>query len=419
MSSPEPVWITPSPSPPKPALNFGTNRLEVEESASPCLRGGKVLINMKRTPQPILTQSRLTGSGILQIQGSAAASSSAPKPPDVGTADEAMSMDIETSTTAKRGVQPELAVLQPPVGGGLAQPAGMVVTTDFLLKTLKVNTDEIIKSFTTNLGALSSRVDGNALRIADNSAAIADQGGELSRQRGQLEAIRARVSSLEKGRTITATVKSRAILSKEYEAARNSIRIWPIPGVSEQEMWEMVGDFIHDTLRVPTADVGQEDIISIGRTDEEKAPGSIKDEVVVRFRDRRTRDTVMSCSVNLAERVDQAGRPTAGTRLEIPQELKDTFRLLSRFGPGCERDMDLELNDISNLTTIMAQCMRMSNYLAMSIGQECPRTWPGPTWTSPTARRMSSTNADWLRSSCPDRGTGSAFHYPQSRQNER
>ena len=29
---------------------------------------------------------------------------------------------------------------------------------------------------------------------------------------------------------------------------------------------------------------------------------------------------------------DKEGRPTAGIRLEIPEELKDTFRLLARFG---------------------------------------------------------------------------------------
>ena len=181
-----------------------------------------------------------------------------------------MNVDMDTPTPVGQAAP---ADRRPAVGDGPLQPAGMVVTTDFLLKTLKANTDEIIKSFTTNLGALASRVDGNALRIADNSATISDHEGELSRQQNEMEAIRARVFSLEKGRAPTETVKARAILSSEYEAARNSIRMWPIPGVSEQEMWEMVGDFIHDILRVPTLEVGQEDIISIKRTNEEKALG--------------------------------------------------------------------------------------------------------------------------------------------------
>ena len=230
----------------------------------------------------------------------------------------------------------------PPAGGDCGAPvgppnpaahsSGTVVTTDFLLKTLKANTDEIIKSFTTNLGALSARVDGNALKIADNNAAIAEQGSELTRQRSELEAIRARVTTLERHPAPANTVRHRAVLSEEYTAARNSIRMWPIRGLSDQDMWGNVGDFIHDTLGVSTSDVGHDDIMSIRRVMEDGTPDGVSDEVIVRFHDRRIRDTVMANSVNLASCIDQAGRPTAGTRLEIPHELKDTFRLLSRFG---------------------------------------------------------------------------------------
>ena len=50
------------------------------------------------------------------------------------------------------------------------------------------------------------------------------------------------------------------------------------------------------------------------------------------FKDRRKRDLVMAGSVNLAYEVGPDRRPTAGTRLEIPPELKGTFRLFTRFG---------------------------------------------------------------------------------------
>ena len=282
---------------------------------------------MKRTPQPQLTQSRLTGSGLLQIQGS----SVPPAPP--GTTPKAAgtpNVDVMDTSAPPQAVDGNGVVAGPP--DPAVNSSGTVVTTDFLLKTLKANTDEIIKSFTTNLGALSSRVDGNALKTADNSAAIADQESELTRQRGELKAIRARVSTLERQPMPTKTVRHRAVLSEEYIAARNSIRMWPIRGLSDHDIWGNVGDFIHDTLRVSTSDVGHEDIVSITRVIEDGTPEEIRDEVLVRFRDRRVRDTVMANSVNLAGCIDQAGRPTAGTRLEIPHELKDTFRLLSRFG---------------------------------------------------------------------------------------
>ena len=59
---------------------------------------------------------------------------------------------------------------------------------------------------------------------------------------------------------------------------------------------------------------------------------TIRDEVAVIFYKRRKRDTVMVNSSNLFGYVDEGGKPTAGIRLEIPPELRDTFRLLSRFG---------------------------------------------------------------------------------------
>ena len=54
--------------------------------------------------------------------------------------------------------------------------------------------------------------------------------------------------------------------------------------------------------------------------------------MLVRFTDVRKRDLAVVSSVNLADRVDSSGKPTTGIRLEIPPELTDTFRLLSRFG---------------------------------------------------------------------------------------
>ena len=55
-------------------------------------------------------------------------------------------------------------------------------------------------------------------------------------------------------------------------------------------------------------------------------------EVLVTFYDKKKRDLVMTHSPSLANMVDREGKPTAGIRLEIPSELNDTFRLLSRFG---------------------------------------------------------------------------------------
>ena len=82
---------------------------------------------------------------------------------------------------------------------------------------------------------------------------------------------------------------------------------------------------------VGLADVCQDDIESVTKVLDHTASIN-RDEVLVTFIDSRKRDLVVSHSVNLGDKMDNEGRPTAGIRLDIPGELSDTFRLLSRFG---------------------------------------------------------------------------------------
>ena len=85
-------------------------------------------------------------------------------------------------------------------------------------------------------------------------------------------------------------------------------------------------------MRINVDDICQDDIESIHRVEERVQPDRIRDEVCVKFFDKRKRDIVFSNAPGLAAAVDADGRPTAGLRLEIPPEMGDTFRLLSRFG---------------------------------------------------------------------------------------
>lgn len=96
-------------------------------------------------------------------------------------------------------------------------------------------------------------------------------------------------------------------------------------------LWEGVGDFIHDTLRVPVSDVCQDDIETVIRVDNNGLSDIVDDEVIVTFFDKKKRDMVMVNSPNLADCIDPEREPTAGIRLEIPDEPHDTFRLVSRF----------------------------------------------------------------------------------------
>ena len=225
----------------------------------------------------------------------------------------------------------------PPEGSKLPLPsdptgsAATLVTTDFLLKSLQLNTEQIIKSFTSNLGALALKIDSNTMKIDDNTEMIKRQAEAGEADREEIRKLSARMTALESGTGQPRATPGRAVLSPEYLKARRAIRLWPVLGADEGQLWGNVGDFLHDTMRVPTTDVNQNDI-----EDVQRVPGGrgdvVRDEVVVTFKDKDVRDKVMSWSVNLADCIDAAGRPTAGTRLEVPDSLMDTFRLLSRFG---------------------------------------------------------------------------------------
>ena len=148
-----------------------------------------------------------------------------------------------------------------------------------------------------------------------------------------IDRLEARVRALEKGPAVRqAAPLENAHPDDRYCKARRSIRLWPIPGSSDSDRWGGTGEFIHGTLGVREADVCQDDIESIQRAVDGVEAGIVHDEVIVTFRDKRKRDIVMVNSTNLTGKVAPDGRPTAGTRLEIPPDLKGMFRLLTRFG---------------------------------------------------------------------------------------
>ena len=309
--------------PPSPdVIPTFTDRTEIAGSASPVLQERKSA-TMKRTPQPTLTQSKLTS--LLQARSGPEVAPSLPVTPGTDAPRvvslETVEMDTSSATPVSAGSDPV-----PP-------PGSSMVTTDFLLKALKENTDFLIKSFNSSIGALSTRIEDNATRISNNSEAISRQAATSASQRAELEAVAVRVSALERAesRPECGQVDERATLSMSYLTARRSVRLWPVAGQSDDELWEGVGEFLHGTLAINEGDVCQEDIESVSRVLDGREHSG-KEEVLVKFFDKQKRDLVVSSSPSLAKEVDREGKPTAGIRLEIPPELSDTFRLLHRFG---------------------------------------------------------------------------------------
>ena len=277
---------------------------------------------MKTTPQPTLTQSKLTS--LIQSRSTSDGNTQA----DPGhTAPRAVSLDVVEMDTSNPS--PASA---PNAGGAVPLTGAAMVTTDFLLKALKENSEHLIKSFNASLNAMSVRIEDNAARITSNSTAIASQAAVSVTQQAELESLSDRVLKLERGKpNPEVPLGQKATLGPSYMRARRSVRLWPIHGANDDELWPGVGEFLHGVLEVSEDDVSQEDIECIERVAEGRGQPERR-EVIVTFFNKQKRDLVVSNSPNLASRVDKEGRPTAGVRMEVPTELGDTFRLLHRFG---------------------------------------------------------------------------------------
>ena len=268
-------------------------------SASPLLKKGKG--EMKRTPQANLAQSKLTSSdGTLKILGS--------------------SMHTSDQTT------PQSNAL------GLATEP---LTADFFRSLIGENTATITKKIdkvTGDLASLSKAVEAGKSELAAVSSVVGRHTAELADHRAQMTALNDRISLLEQARPLAPDSGLKA-KSQAYLRARRSIRMWPIENASSNTSWKGVGEFIHTALGIPEADLGPDDIEDVvAIPDPDYVAGNLNKEALVTFFCPRKRDMLLSRSPNLTARSDASGRPTAGLRLEIPDELLGQFRVLSRFG---------------------------------------------------------------------------------------
>ena len=304
---------------------------EQAELASPELKKGKE-DRMKRTPQPNLAQSKLSATGgTLTIQnGTTASGCSASTVPAKTPAAAPQLMEL-----GEDGIPHPIRMTL--VAGMGTEP----LTADFFINLIGENTRKIterIDKMADDLCSLTRTVEDNSGAVASNSAKLQRQAAIIEEQRSMLSDLGNRVGMREGarggGREIegmsNAVTRSK---SSGYVKARRSVRLWPVNQESVATMWEGVGQFIGNALGIPDTEVSMEDIESVtALPDSRLVTGNVCPEVLVTFHETRKRDTVTSSAARLATCIDGAGRPTEGIRLEIPDELMDTFRLLARFG---------------------------------------------------------------------------------------
>ena len=178
------------------------NTALVASSASPALRKESQVINMKRTPQPTFTQSKLTSLLQAQPKNGAEAPQSAPAV-DSRRAISLETLEMDTSPAAT--TEPMPTTCQPSATTTAAPP----MTAEFFLKALKDNSDHIIKSFNHSLEALSQRIDNNAIKIASNTGAIATLSAASESHRAELSDLAGRVATIERGGNLPAVQEQR------------------------------------------------------------------------------------------------------------------------------------------------------------------------------------------------------------------
>ena len=194
--------------------------------------------------------------------------------------------------------------------------------------TLQMFTKYMDEKIVVQIAEVRGRVDNITTQVQSNTAEIRDIQDEISLIRR------------------ADTNQKNILLSKEderrYERLRRSLRIWPVKGKNETDLWTATGDFIHKTLKMPANEMSDEQIEDVRRL---RAGGRIHDEVLIIFSDLESRDSVASYARSLADHVDDSGRPRAGLRMDVPPFLMSVFKLLeehgrkmrARYGPEFKR----------------------------------------------------------------------------------
>ena len=187
------------------------------------------------------------------------------------------------------------------------------------MKTVLAKTNKAVKVNTAKLERHASLIKANADAIAEMRAASASPAPPATVQAEAAETVR--------------TLESETRKIPGFDNARRSLRLWPITGKSNLEMWQSTRVFIRDFLKL--ADLPESKIQEIARP-AHPSGFMTRDEALVRFADSEARDTVLGASAQLSG-FFEGGRPTAGIRLEIPKELTTSFKILEKYGQQLRR----------------------------------------------------------------------------------
>ena len=105
-----------------------------------------------------------------------------------------------------------------------------------------------------------------------------------------------------------------------YWMCRKSLRIWPVPGKTNEDISKALGVYMRDRLKISSKFLSEMGELSVKRI-ASNGP-RIKDEITAVFSSIEVRDAVRRAAKELA------GDNEAGIRLEVPTRLQPSLKAL-------------------------------------------------------------------------------------------
>ena len=162
-------------------------------------------------------------------------------------------------------------------------------------------------------------------QIRTNARMIAEARNEMAEHKAAICKLQERVDKQE-GRTVMAQAGAAKRIEAQQGAfmrCRRSFRIWPVERTPGQAVEDSIRQFFKIKMRVPETFADEVNIDTIRQAVEQPARSKIRQEFIVTFADRESRDTVKSYARELAH-----FKGAAGLRLDIPDHLKGFHKVL-------------------------------------------------------------------------------------------
>ena len=216
-------------------------------------------------------------------------------------------------------------------------------------KTL-AKTNEKLETVERNLAGMRTTVTEIDRAVKSNTKRLDDQADNIKANNDDIKKMRAELDDLRTApmkpttpgareqwplpstRSSPASPTRTTAQEADFHKARRSLRLWPISGDNKDDLWHAAGLFLGTNLGLQ-GKLDKNNIEAITRVSVPSGPG-VKEEALVLFNDKATRDMVLGSAAKLGRYIGEDGKPTAGMRIEVPAHLQRDFRILFKYGQG-------------------------------------------------------------------------------------